>query len=107
MALDDTLSVQLLRRREVVLLRVDEVTGLEVLDCHLDGKGGVGSDLTVVCGEHKFGGGHDCLGGDGAHGRGVAGATLNLLPVGKRLVDRQAEVDEVIRRRQRRNLACW
>lgn len=72
MTYDEALCVQLLRRGEVILLRVYEVASLEVLDRHLDGEGGVGRDLAVVGGEHELRRGHDCFGGDRAHGCRVA-----------------------------------
>lgn len=69
---DDALRVQLLRRGEVVLLRVHEVARLEILDAHLHGEVRVRGDGPGVLREEELRGGHRRLGRDGAHWRGVA-----------------------------------
>ena len=53
--LDITLSVDLLRSGEVVLVGVDEVTGLEVLDGHRNRESGVGLDSLTVNRECELG----------------------------------------------------
>jgi hypothetical protein len=89
----------------------------------LDGEWGVGLDRGVVevRGEDELGGRHRGLGGDLTHGRRVAGASGDLLAVGNRLTSAEAVwerlvlgyscwqkekdmLDEVVGRRQRRNL---
>ena len=54
MALNVSSAIDLLRSREVVLLGVDEVTGLKVGDSHTDGEGGVGLNGAKVGGELEF-----------------------------------------------------
>jgi hypothetical protein len=61
MADDLTLSVQLLRSCEVVLLGVDEGTGLHVIDSHANGKRGVGCDGVTILGVRELGGWHIVL----------------------------------------------
>ena len=55
MSLDGTSAVDLLRSREIVLIRVHEVTGYEVADGHLDSERGVGLDGAKVGGELELG----------------------------------------------------
>ena len=95
-----------LGRGEVVLVRVHERARVQVLDRHLDREVLVRGDRLPVLGEHELGRGHVRLCGDDTHRRGVAGAGRDLLAVGDREVrDRRAEVDEVVRRRERGDLA--
>jgi hypothetical protein len=89
-------GVDLLGCGIVVLVRVGKETGLEVLLRELYGEALVGLDLASVDGEDELAGRHVCLGGDDAHGCGVARASLDLLAVcqGETLV--LAKVDEVV-----------
>ena len=97
----------LLRSSVVVGLRVHEVTGLEVVECHRDGEVLVGGDRRTVGWVGEFGAGHVRRASDDTHRRGIAGASRDLLSVGDGLVaDGQAEVDEVVVGRQRGNLSC-
>jgi hypothetical protein len=121
---DLALAVDLLRRAEVVLLCVNERawdaiirqlqlvgqtrirkhTRLQVLDRELDGERRVRLDrLVAVRGEDELARGHDRLRRDLAHRRRVARAGGDLLAVRDRLAG--AEVDKVVRRRERRDLA--
>ncbi len=103
---DVTSSVDRLRGREVVRVRVREEASVEVTDRHLDGEVLVGGDGRAVLREHELGRGHVRLRRNDTHGRGVARTGRNLLAVRDRQVGQgRAEVDEVVRRRQRRNLA--
>ena len=104
-ALDLALCVDLLGRGEVVLIRVHEVAGLKVVDCHLDRELGVRLDRLEVHRELELARWHVRRGRDDTHGRGVARTRLDLLAVCDRQVGhRQAEVDEVVRRRERCDL---
>ena len=103
-ALDVPLGVHLLRRGEVGRVRVREEARVEVLDLHLDANGRVGRDLVQVLGRDELARGHVRRRRDDTHRRGVARALLDLLPVRDLLVDRCAEVDEVVRRRARGDL---
>ena len=94
--LDVASRVDLLRSREVVLLSVDEVTSLEVADGHLDCERSVRLDGAEVGRELELRRRHVRGGGDDAHGRGVARAGLDLLPVSDGQLDGSAEVDEVV-----------
>ena len=105
-ALDVALRVHLLRRGEVVVVRVHEVARLEVVDRHLDREVLVRGHLAVVRREDELGRGHVRRRRDDPHRRRVARARLDLLPVRDREVrDRRAEVDEVVRRGERGDLA--
>ena len=105
-ALDVPLRVHLLRRGEVVRVRVHKVARLEVLDRHLDGEVLVRGHLAVVRREDELGRRHVRRRRDHPHRRGVARALLDLQPVRDLLVrHRRAEVDEVVRRGQRGDLA--
>lgn len=103
-ATDVALVVDNLRRGEEVLLRVDEVARLEVLDRHLDGEVGVGRDRRAILGVDKLGRGHVRRRRDDTHRRRVTGTLLDLLAVRDSLVHRGAEVDKVVRGRERGNL---
>jgi hypothetical protein len=105
-ALDVPLRVHLLRRGKVVRVRVHEVARLEVRDGERDGEGRVGRERRAVRRELELGRRHVLRRRDDAHRRGVARARLDLLAVREREAGhRQAEVDEVVRRGQRRDLA--
>ena len=87
--------------------RVREVARLEVVDRELDREVRVRGERAAVGRVLELGRGHLALRGDDAHRRLVARALLDLLPVRLLLVrEEQAEVDEVVRRRQRRLLPC-
>ncbi len=64
--------VDLLRRSKVILIGVDEVTGLEVVNRHLDSEGGVGLDGAHVDGEDELGRWHVGRGSNDTHRRRVA-----------------------------------
>lgn len=105
-ALDVARGVHLLRRGEVVLVRVHEVARLEVVDGHRDGERRVGLHGAEVLGERELGRGHVRRRGDDAHRRGVARTGLDLQAVGDGQVGHGgAEVDEVVRRGERCDLA--
>ena len=105
-ALDIALRVHDLGRGEVVLVRVREVARLEVADRHLDREVRVGLDRREVRRELELGRRHVRRRRDDAHRRGVARARLDLLAVRDRKVRHgRAEVDEVVRRRERGDLA--
>ena len=104
-ALDDTVAVDLLRSREVVLLGVDEEAGVKVLDGHADGEGLADRDSGTIGREFKLAGGHPVTGSNDTHGCWVAGTLDNLSAVGDFLVYGLAEVDEVVRRGQGGDLA--
>lgn len=102
MALDLTLAVEDLRGGEVIFLGIDEESSLHVLNGHRDGESSVGLDSSEILGESEFGGGHVLGRGDGTDRGGVAGAGGDLFPVGDGEVGHgQAEVDEVVRGRER------
>lgn len=83
-----------LRWRRVIVRRgIDKATGLEVLDRHSNSKPGVGLDCLAVLGEDELGGRHLVYSQNTSHWHGVAGPTLDLLPVRKRNLLRQAKVD--------------
>jgi len=94
---DIFLGVQLLWCREIIRIGVDEMTGLEVLETHLDLESGVCLDRVQILRMDKLGRWHVGRRSDDAHRRGIAGTPLDLLAVRKRLVDRQAKIDEVVR----------
>lgn len=96
MSPNDALAVELLRGREVVLLRVDEVTGFQILNGHTNRELLVCLDLAQILREHEFGRGHPGLGRDCTHGSWVARAVGDLCTVGDREVDRLAEINEVV-----------
>lgn len=105
-ALDVACSVDLLGRREIVLVCVHEVAGLEVVNRHLDGERCVRLDSTEVVREHELRGGHVRRSSDDTHWRRVAGSGRDLLAVGNGQVgDGGAKVDEVVRGCQRCNLS--
>ena len=91
---DDTLRVQLLGRRIVVLLRVDKVAGLEVPDGHRDCEGRIGPERAKVGRECEFARGHEVSRDDFAHDGRVAGSRSDLSAVGDRLAG--AKVDKVV-----------
>ena len=95
-----------LRGCKEVLGRVHERARVQVLDRHLDGEVLVRGDCLAVLGEHELRRGHVRLSGDDTHWCGVAGAGGDLLAVRDREVrDGRAKVDEVVRRRERGDLA--
>ena len=102
---DVPLVVDLLRRRIVVLLRVDKAARLQVRERHLDRELLVGLDGAQVGRVNELGRGHVRAARDDAHRGRVARAALDLLSVRERLVDREAEVDKVVVRGQRGDLA--
>lgn len=103
---DVALRVDDLGRREVVLLRVHEVACLQVLDCHLDSEVRVRGDRRTVRREDELGRWHVRRRRNNTHRGRIAGALLDLLPIGDLQVrDRRAEVDEVVRRRERGDLS--
>jgi len=102
---DDTLSIELLGSRKVILLSVDKVPSLKIADLHLDREGCIGSNRSTVRREDELGCGHVGFGRDGTHRSRVAGTALDLFAVGDGKVNSLAEVDEVVRRCQRGNLA--
>lgn len=89
--------IQLLRCREVILLGVDKVSGLEVVDRQRDCESLVGGDGPKVLGGCEFGRGHVPLRGNAAHRSWVAGSSRNLLTVRYGLVRNSGtEVDEIV-----------
>lgn len=102
---DVALGVHLLRRRIIVCVRVDKVARLEVLDRHLDRELRVRFDGVQVGRRDEFGGGHVRAARDHAHRSRVARTAFDLLSVRDRLVDGEAEVDKVVVRGQRGDLA--
>ena len=102
---DVSLSIHLLRCAVVVALSVDEVTRLNVVDRHLDRERLICGDRIVVLGEDELRGRHVRRCSNDTHWSRVARAGLDLLAVRDGLVDGQAEVDEVVRRGEGRNLA--
>lgn len=99
--------VDLLGCGKVVLVRIHEVARLEVGDRHFDRECRVRSDDSSVRGELELGRRHLRLGGDDTHRRWVARAGNDLLAVGERQVRGGAEVDEVVGRCQRGDLASF
>jgi hypothetical protein len=88
----------------VRLVGVGEETGVDAVDVELDGEGLVGFDLPKVLRRVELGAGNVLRRGDLTNGSGVARATSELLTIGNcALAD--AKVDEVVRGRERRNLA--
>ena len=103
---DQALSVQLLGRRIVVLLCVDEITSLQVLNRHRDREGRVGPERSKVGRERELARGHEVPGDDFPHDGGVAGPRPDLIPVGDGLAS--AKVDEVVAGCKRSDLTrCW
>lgn len=92
--------VHVLRRGVVVAVRVHEVARREVRHGHLDRELRVRLDRAEVRGEDKLGGRHVRSARNHTHWRSVARSSLDLRAVRERLVDRQAEVDEVVGRRR-------
>ena len=103
---DRSCRVELLRRAVVVGVGVDEGSGLEVVDSHRHSESLVGRNRVAVCRVGELGRRHVRRRRDLAHRRGVAGARLDLLAIRYGHVYRQAEVDEVVLRRERGRLAC-
>ena len=91
------LGVQLLRCGEIIRIGVDEMSGLEMLETHLDLEGGVRLDRAQILRMDELGRGHVGRRSDDTHRRGIAGTPLDLLAVREGLVDRQAKVDKVVR----------
>jgi hypothetical protein len=104
-ALNLTLRVEYLRGGKVVLLSVNEESGLHVLDVHLNGELSFGLEDAKVEWKLEFGGGHVVDGRDKAHGGGITRSAGNLLPIGEGQIGEQTEVDEVVGRSQGSNLA--
>jgi len=101
---DLALSIELLRGREVVGLRVHKVTGLHALDGHANSEGRIWGDVLQVRGVLELRRRH-CGGcGDLAHRCWVARSCFYLLTVCERLLCRGAKVNEVVRRSERRRL---
>lgn len=78
--------------RVVVVVRVDEVTGLEVPNLHLDSESSVGSDGAKVGREDEDRGWQFIGGEDATHRNRVAASGLDLLTIGDGNVLSQAEV---------------
>lgn len=94
---DEAVGVDGLGCSEVILIRVDEGAGLEVVEVQDDGEVLVRRDRVEVLRAHEFGRGHFGARGDDAHGCRVARTVLDLRAVSKRQVrDSGAEVDEVV-----------
>ena len=107
MPADVAVVVDLLRGGKEGRLRVRVVARVEVGEREADGEGRVGREHSAVGRERELGGRHVRRRREHAHGRGVAGARVDLLAVGEReLGHRQAEVDEVVGRRERGDLSC-
>lgn len=82
------------------------VTHLHVLNLHLDGEGYICADSAEVLGVNKLGAGEVRLCNDASHRNDVARAGTDLLAIGQGNISlSQAEVDEVVLRGQRRDLA--
>jgi hypothetical protein len=103
---DKSLGRQLLGGSKVVRLGINEITRLKFAHGQCDIKRRVLVKNAVVLGENKLGRRHVGRGGDEADRRGIARPGLDLLPVrdGNSLGG-QAEVDEVVRRSERGDLA--
>lgn len=96
-------TLELLRRSKVVLLGIDEVTGDQVVDGHLDGENCIGLNCSAVRWEDELGRWHSALGRNLTDGGRVA-RTLNLLlAISELLAD--TEVDEVVGGGERSDLA--
>ena len=85
---DILLGVQLLWCGEIVRIGVDEMSGFEVLETHLDLESGVCLDRVQILRMDELGRWHVGRRSDDTHRRGIAGTPLDLLAVRKRLVDR-------------------
>ena len=106
-ALDLSLCVNLLRRREVVLLRVHEMACLHVIDRHLYGECGISLDRSKVLGEREFRGRHVICRHNDTDGGRIAGAGRDLLAIRDGKVgDGSTEVDEVVPGSEGGNLTC-
>ena len=107
MTLDLALPVQLLWRRKVIGVWVDEEAGLHSLDRKLDIDVRVGRDRIEISGADEFSRGDVRRRRDHTHRRGIARSACDLLAVRDgRIGDRQAKVDEVVGRSQRGDLSC-
>ena len=93
---DITRGVYLLGSRVVVRLSVDEVTGLEVANCHLDCERRICFDRVKVLRELEFRGRHIRRCRDYTHRGWITGSSFDLLTIGERLVDGETEVDKVV-----------
>jgi len=102
--LNETLIIQLLRRRIIILLCVYEVSCLEVLDFHLDGELLICWYCATVLREYELRRWHPILRRNDTHRSRVARTPRDLFAIGQRQVHSFAEIDIVIGRRQRRYL---
>jgi len=102
---DQSLIVKGLRSSKVGLLSVGEGAKLDVLDIESNGERGVGSDSAKVFRESKFNRRHVVGVGKETLRDRIARASLDLLSIGNRYIARQANVDEVVCRRQGRGLS--
>ena len=93
---DVTRGVYLLGSRIVVGLSVDEVTGLEVANCHLDCERSICFDRVKILRELEFRGRHIRCCRDYTHRGWITGSSFDLLTIGERLVDSETEVDKVV-----------
>jgi hypothetical protein len=94
--LNETLVIQLLRRRIIILLCIYEVSRLEVLDFHLNGELLICWYCAAVLREYEFGRWHPIFGRNDTHRSRVARTPRNLFAIGQRQVHRFAEIDIVI-----------
>lgn len=107
MALNVAGTADLLRCSEEVVVCVDEETSIQIVDGHHDSEGLVRGNRIEVLRVDELGRWHAGVRSNDTHRSRVAGPTRNLLSVGDVQVGHsEAEVDEVVRRRQRRNLSC-
>ena len=105
-SLDVASATNLLGRGEVVIVGVDEEARVKVRDGHRDSEVRVRGDGVTVLGEGELRRGHVCRRSDDTHRRRVARTRLDLLTVGDRQVGYgETEVDEVVARGERRDLA--
>ena len=93
-----------MRRSEIVGLRIHEIARHQFAHRHLDCECLVRLDRVAVFRVDELGAGHVRRARDDTYRRGVAGTASDLLTIRDRLVHGQAEVDEVVRRRQRGDL---
>lgn len=100
MTSDDPLAIQLLRRREVVLLRIDKVPRLQVSDRHRYGEFSVGADTGPIRREYELGRWHILGGWNCTQWRRVTRAVGDLSTVCEGKANSFAKVDEIVRGRQ-------
>ena len=98
-------GIQLLWCAIVARVRIGEKARCQMFDCHCDLKSCVCLYCVQILGHDKLRGRHVCRRGDHTHRGGIARTRRDLLTVCKGQVNGQAEIDEVVGGRQRRNLA--